>query len=112
MKKEIGKGAGIAIIVVIVIVLGWFGMRAMETPENRGLDEEKIFREAEANAKKNGVDIKTLPVWGELYYKYHPEEKRAAGTVEAASPPAAGLPPVAADRDNAANPGAPPPAMR
>ena len=111
MKKEIGKGAGIAIIVVVVIVLGWFGMRAMETPENRGLNEEQIFREAEKKAKANGVDIKTLPVWGELYYKYHPEEKPPSGAVEAASPPTTTLPPGAAGQATSTDPG-PPPVMR
>ena len=100
MKKEVGKGAAIAIVVVVIAVLGWFGWHAMETPENRGLNEEQIFRDAEKKAKANGVDIRTLPIWGELYYKYHPEEKRPAATVEAATPPATALP---------QGPGAPPP---
>ncbi len=111
MKREIGKGAGIAIIVALLITLAWFGWRQMETPENRGLNEEQIFREAEKKAKANGVDIKTLPVWSGLYYKYHPEEKPPSGAVEAASPPATALPPGTAGQATSTDPG-PPPVMR
>jgi hypothetical protein len=76
MKKEIGKPVFFAVIALVVAALAWFGWNAIETPENRGLNEEAIFREAEKKARANGVDIRTLPQWGELYYKYHPEEKR------------------------------------
>jgi len=111
MKREIGKGAGIAVIVVVLAVLGWFGWRSMETPENRGLNEEQIFREAEKKAKANGVDIKTLPVWGALYYKYHPEEKPTTGVAEAATPPTTTLPTGVTGQATSTDPG-PPPVMR
>lgn len=75
MKKQISKPVFFAILAVVVIAIAWFGWNSMETPENRGLNEEAIFRAAEAKAKANGVDIRTLPNWGALYYKYHPEEK-------------------------------------
>jgi hypothetical protein len=106
MKRQISKGAAIAIIVVVVALLGWFGMRAMETPENRGLDEEKTFRDAERTAKSNGVDIKTIPQWTGLYYKYHPEEKPPSAAP--AATPKTELPPGAATAPSNANPGAPP----
>src|SRR5438876_8450007 len=106
MKREIGKRTAIAIVLVVVAILGWFGWRAMETPENRGLDEEKIFRDAERTAKSNGVDIKTIPQWTALYYKYHPEEK--PGAVQAASPPKTDLPAGAAAAQPNQAPGAPP----
>jgi hypothetical protein len=86
MKRELGKGVAIAAIALAVALIGWVGWRAMETPENRGLNEEAIFRAAEKKAKANGVDIRKVPQWGALYYKYHPEEK----------PPVAGQPPAGA----------------
>jgi hypothetical protein len=89
MKKEVSKPLFVVIIALVLVAAGWIGWRFMETPENRGLNEEAIFREAEKKAKANGVDIRTLPQWGALYYKYHPEEKPpAAGAAVAPTMPA------------------------
>ena len=75
MKKELNKGVFFAILAIVVVLLGWWGWWAMETPENRGLSEEKEFRAAEAKARANGIDLRRVPQWAGLYYKYHPEEK-------------------------------------
>ncbi len=93
MKKKVGKGAAIAIIAVAVAVIGWLGWYFSENPYNRGLNEEAIFRAAEAKAKSNGIDLRTAPgAWPGLYYKYHPEEKPPSGKTAPAAPAPAGLP--------------------
>ncbi len=94
MKVQIGKGVAIAVIAGVVALLGWLGWQYAETPENRGLNEEAIFRAVEKKAKSNGVDLRTIPQWVGPYYKYHPEEKPATQSASAAPP--ASQPPGAA----------------
>jgi hypothetical protein len=86
-KVEINQIVFGAIIVVFVAVVGWFGWNMMETPENRGLDGEAIFRAAEKKAKANGVDLRTVPQWAGVYYKYHPEQKPGSVPVQSIGPP-------------------------
>jgi len=100
MKREIGKPVFFLIIAVVAVAAGWFGWRLMETPENRGLDEKATFLAAERKAKSNGIDIKTVPGWTALYYKYHPEEKPAtagggSGVTGMPVPPLSPAPPAA-----------------
>jgi hypothetical protein len=92
MKREIGKFTFFAVIVLILAAIGWAFLYFSETPENRGLNEEAIFRAAEKKARANGVDIRALPKWGELYYKYHPEEKPPSKTSASEAPPATTIP--------------------
>jgi hypothetical protein len=91
-SPEIGKVAAGVAIVVIVVLIGWFASNWMETPENRGLDGEAIFRAAEKHAKSNGVDIKTIPQWTGIYYKYHPEEKPGSAPTTPGTAPQTALP--------------------
>lgn len=103
MKRKIGTPVAVIAIVAVVALIGWLGWYYTENPYNRGLNEEAIFRAAEAKAKKNGIDLRTAPgAWPGLYYKYHPEEKPPAGVAEAASPPKTALP------GNGGMPAAPP----
>lgn len=95
MKKEIGKFAFFAIIAAVVIVLGGFIWRFTEAPGNKGTDEEATFREAERKAKANGIDLRNVPEWAGLYYKYHPEEKPPKG-FEPEAPPVTAIPSAAA----------------
>lgn len=92
MKKEIGKVTFFAIIVVVLIAIGWAFMYFSETPENRGLDEEAIFRAAEKKAKSNGINLRDIPEWSALYYKYHPEEKPPTGSASSEVPPTTVIP--------------------
>ena len=87
MKIQINKEVFVAIVVVVVAGIGWFGWGLMETPENRGLDGEAIFRAAEKKAKSNGVDLRTVPQWAGVYYKYHPEQKPGSVAVQSIGPP-------------------------
>jgi hypothetical protein len=88
MLREIGKPVFFAILAVVVVVILWVGWNMTKNPYERGLDEKALFLAAEKKAKSNGIDIRTVPNWGALYYKYHPEEKpptaaQAAGPVPA-----------------------------
>jgi hypothetical protein len=87
MKIKINNAVVAVIVAIFVAGIGWYGWRMMETPENRGLDEEAIFRAAEKKAKSNGVDLRTVPQWAGVYYKYHPEEKPGVVAVQSIGPP-------------------------
>lgn len=87
MKKQVSKPLFFAILAIVAVAIGWYGWNSMETPENRGLDEEAIFRAAEKKAKEHGIDIRTVPKWSELYYKYHPGEKPPSPTQAASDTP-------------------------
>ncbi|HXG24663.1 MAG TPA: hypothetical protein VNJ09_08930 [Chthonomonadales bacterium] len=108
MKKEIGKLTFFAVIVLVLVTIGWAFLYFSETPENRGLNEEAIFRAAEKKAKAHGVDIRTLPKWGELYYKYHPEEKPPMGGASSEVPPTTVIPGQAAPSASEQQDGMPP----
>lgn len=93
MKKDIGKPAFAIVIIIAAVAIVWFGWRSMETPENRGIDEKETFLAAERTAKSHGVDIKTVPGWTALYYKYHPEEKPPTAPRPSGSAPVMNAPP-------------------
>jgi hypothetical protein len=91
VSQKIGKPVFFVILAVVIVVIGWVGWNATKNPYEGGLDEKALFLAAEQKAKSNGVDIRTVPNWGALYYKYHPGAKPPT----AAQPPGSGPAPSA-----------------
>lgn len=73
MKREIARPVFAVVVVVVVILIAWFGWRSTSAP---GMDAEKAqLDEAEKRMAAKGIDIKTVPRWSEVWYRYHPEYK-------------------------------------
>ncbi len=94
MNTRVSNAVIAVVILVVLAVLGWVGWRyAGPSTVAVQADEEKSFRAAEANAKKNGIDLRTVPQWAGLYYKYHPEEKPPSAAAGPSGAPTTALPP-------------------
>lgn len=98
MKQKVNAGTVAVILVIVAALLGFVGWRMMGPGAGANQQsEETAFRQAEKQAKANGVDIRTIAQWAPLYYKYHPEETPPAGAAAGPSgAPTTALPPGAA----------------
>ena len=94
MMQEVGKPVFFVILALVAVVIVWIGWTSMKGPYERGLDEKALFLAAEQKAKSNGIDIRTVPNWGALYNKYHPEAKPDTGA-QPAGPAAEAIPGLA-----------------
>ena len=74
MKQEVSKPVFFAILAVAALVIFWFGWSKLKT--SGGPEDARATVDAAArHMAANGIDIKTVPTWSDLWYKYHPEYK-------------------------------------
>lgn len=61
--------AALALAVIVIALLGWNTMR------DRPDDGRAIVDAAARYQAAHGIDIKTVPTWSDMWYRYHPEYK-------------------------------------
>jgi hypothetical protein len=92
LKSEVGKPVFFIILAIAAIAFCWFGWNAMKSPYEKW-DGKAQVDEAQRYQAAHGIDIRTVPTWSEMWYKYHPEDKRPRPPVQMPSLPGMGAVP-------------------
>jgi len=72
LNSEVSKPVIFALVAAALILVCWIGWHATSS----GQDDGKANVDAAAQRMAaQGIDIKTVPKWSDMWYKYHPEYK-------------------------------------
>jgi hypothetical protein len=82
MKRELSPAAVGAVLLLAVLLVGWYLWKKTDAPGNDVGEARAQFALTEEWARKNHYDLRKDPLLAPQYYKFHPDEK----------PPAGGLP--------------------
>ena len=74
LQGEVSKPVVCCVVGIVVVVVAWYGWNALKTDGERR-DGRAIVDAAARHQAEMGIDIKTVPTWSAMWYKYHPEYK-------------------------------------
>lgn len=72
LKAELSQPMIWTVIAIVVVLVALFGWRTLQTPKDDG---RAIVDAAARYQAAHGIDIKTVPTWSAMWYRYHPEYK-------------------------------------